>query len=127
MKGGMKHKRPICVICNKKPGRPRSDGRGRGFHSKCWRCTPSQVKYRNKHKKDPKSKTRINYRQHLKRSPHRKYLKTNCELCGFIPVHRGQMDVDHKNGNHLDNDPKNLQTLCANCHRLKTIKGRGLL
>ena len=29
--------------------------------------------------------------------------------------------VDHKNGNHLNNNPKNLQTLCGNCHSIKTF------
>lgn len=44
-----------------------------------------------------------------------------CEECGFIPVHHCQLDVDHIDGNHNHNSPDNLQTLCANCHRLKTI------
>lgn len=43
-----------------------------------------------------------------------------CETCGFVPVHKAQLDVDHIDGNHSNDDPKNLQTLCANCHRLKT-------
>ena len=30
------------------------------------------------------------------------------------------MDVDHIDGNHDNNDPVNLKTLCACCHRLKT-------
>jgi 5-methylcytosine-specific restriction endonuclease McrA len=28
--------------------------------------------------------------------------------------------VDHIDGNHSNNDPANLQTLCKNCHSLKT-------
>jgi len=43
-----------------------------------------------------------------------------CESCGFIPEHPCQLDVDHIDGNHSNNDQSNLQTLCANCHRLKT-------
>ena len=43
-----------------------------------------------------------------------------CELCGFVPVHKSQLDVDHIDGNHQNNEQDNLQTLCANCHRLKT-------
>jgi 5-methylcytosine-specific restriction endonuclease McrA len=41
-------------------------------------------------------------------------------LCGFVPVHSCQLDVDHIDGNRNNNDLANLQTLCANCHRLKT-------
>ena len=53
--------------------------------------------------------------------PYRIFIKESCELCGFVPVNRCQLDVDHKDGNHKNNDLNNLQTLCANCHRLKTF------
>lgn len=46
--------------------------------------------------------------------------KNTCEKCGFVPEWIGQLDVDHIDGNQKNNDPSNLQTLCANCHRLKT-------
>lgn len=49
-----------------------------------------------------------------------KHKKSKCELCGFKPVHKCQLDVDHIDGNHDNNEYSNLQTLCANCHRLKT-------
>jgi len=52
--------------------------------------------------------------------PYKKHKKDFCECCGFIAVNACQLDVDHINGNHQDNSPDNLQTLCANCHRLKT-------
>jgi 5-methylcytosine-specific restriction endonuclease McrA len=49
------------------------------------------------------------------------YIKGDCcELCGFTAAWRGQLDVDHIDGDRDNNDPANLQTLCANCHRLKT-------
>ena len=32
----------------------------------------------------------------------------------------GQLQVDHIDGNHDNNEPENLQTLCANCHAVKT-------
>jgi len=57
----------------------------------------------------------------------KKYLrhrKKYCEQCGFIPKHICQLDVDHINNNHKDNIVSNLQTLCANCHRLKTMLER---
>ena len=46
--------------------------------------------------------------------------KDHCERCGFIPEDTVQLDVDHIDANRSNNDPSNLQTLCANCHRLKT-------
>ena len=56
-----------------------------------------------------------------RKRPHLKYRKTVCEECGFIPIHICQLDVDHINSNHKDNKINNLKTLCANCHRLKTM------
>lgn len=44
----------------------------------------------------------------------------HCQLCNFIPVDSIQLDIDHIDGNPSNNNPENLQTLCANCHRLKT-------
>jgi hypothetical protein len=45
--------------------------------------------------------------------------KDYCEKCSFMgkPC---QLDVDHIDGNKFNNEQTNLQTLCANCHRLKT-------
>jgi 5-methylcytosine-specific restriction endonuclease McrA len=51
---------------------------------------------------------------------YRLHKKDRCEFCGFVAIHAVQLDVDHIDGNHKNNDPDNLQTLCANCHRLKT-------
>lgn len=51
----------------------------------------------------------------------RKYKKDKCEKCGFVPMHTCQLDVDHIDGMRSNNDSSNLQTLCANCHRLKTL------
>lgn len=42
-------------------------------------------------------------------------------MCGFIAIHRVQLDVDHIDGNHQNSEQTNLQTICANCHRLKTV------
>lgn len=47
-----------------------------------------------------------------------------CECCGFIPEDMCQLDVDHIDGDHQNNCVTNLQTLCANCHRLKTKRER---
>ena len=46
---------------------------------------------------------------------------SHCEKCGFLAEHQVQLDIDHIDGDHKNDDPSNLQTLCANCHRLKTL------
>lgn len=51
---------------------------------------------------------------------YRSFKKGFCEECGFVAKHPCQLDVDHIDGNHENNEEGNLQTLCANCHRLKT-------
>lgn len=45
---------------------------------------------------------------------------TICERCGFVAEDLCQLEVNHKNGDHSDDRPENLQTLCVNCHRLIT-------
>lgn len=57
----------------------------------------------------------------FKTRPWRAHKKDHCEKCGFIPEHRCQLDVDHIDGNKQNNHESNYQTLCANCHRLKTV------
>lgn len=55
---------------------------------------------------------------------HRRHLGDRCVKCGFVPEHPCQLDVDHIDADHSNNSPENLQTLCANCHRLKTWQER---
>lgn len=45
-----------------------------------------------------------------------------CEACGFMPLDPCQLSVDHKDGDHSNDNPANLWTLCFNCHVLKTHK-----
>lgn len=90
----------------------------------CSICGPIRVKLRDSRKKKLNSKWRCAtpHKASMIRFsyPYRLHKKDHCERCNFIPEHPSQLDVDHIDGNSKNNDVSNLQTLCANCHRLKT-------
>lgn len=94
--------RGLCLLCNKRPQKKRNNGTYRALCSGC-------------------DNKRFNIKVNL---PYRKFKLKYCERCNFIPEHKCQLDVDHIDGNHHNNDPNNLQTLCANCHRLKSYRQR---
>lgn len=73
-------------------------------------------KYQKKRSSGEIKRNYLNYRRY------RQFKKKFCEKCGFTPLDPCQLDVDHINEEHYDNGLCNLQTLCANCHRLKTHK-----
>lgn len=66
-------------------------------------------------------KLKIKESSNRRKRPYIIFKKDYCEHCNFIPLHTCQLDVDHIDGNNKNNNPENLQTLCANCHRLKTF------
>jgi len=99
--------RKKCEVCNKNlVGLKYTDKKGtKHYRKKCYSC------HVTKGRKE---------RKRIKKYPWIKFKKEKCEFCGFIPIHTCQLEVDHKNGKKSDNNKDNLQTLCANCHRLKT-------
>jgi len=105
--------RGLCVVCDSREQKPKANGK---FHPYCGNC--QKKLYGKGRPRRGKGEKRIII-------PHYKtYKKDHCEECGFIPKHSCQLDVDHIDQNHKNNAPENLQTLCANCHRLKTYLER---
>jgi 5-methylcytosine-specific restriction endonuclease McrA len=56
---------------------------------------------------------------------YQKQKKDACEnpSCTAVTIDPCQRDVHHLDGDRKNNELDNLQTLCANCHRLATFRG----
>lgn len=93
--------RKLCRICGLKWARSND--------TRCWKCaSPSRVNNRSrKHRTIPSVRARLD--------------TLTCEFCSLVVVDRRLLEVDHINGDHYDDRPENLQILCCNCHRLKSI------
>lgn len=96
--------RPICRLCGERPARRQTKLSAKGF-----------VKY----------KTLCGACENIPKAL-RGLKEPKCEECGGI-FHRCQLDIHHKDHNHQNNSPENLQTLCANCHRLLHYKAKIIL
>lgn len=114
-----KDKPLLCEECKKewtkkvgyyKDGTPR-------YNNICDSCRWKRAKGELKIK--PRIKTYKPYKYMVK--------KDKCWNCGFIPLHSIQLEIDHIDGNNKNNDIINLQVLCCNCHRLKTLLNREFL
>ena len=49
--------------------------------------------------------------------PWLKFRGHSCEYCDRKPMFRRSLDVHHRDGDKTNNDPDNLTTICATCHR----------
>lgn len=78
-----------------------------------------KLRYKNPLRRLQMEKAKLKHYRTI-RKPYTQYKKNVCEKCGFLPINQIQLDVDHIDGNHKNNNIENLRTLCANCHRLKT-------
>tara|TARA_B100000212_G_scaffold59514_1_gene40061 strand:- start:209 stop:571 length:363 start_codon:yes stop_codon:yes gene_type:complete len=58
-----------------------------------------------------------------------RHKKTWCQLCGKPdnPIGPSCLQVDHIDGNRNNNAAHNLQTLCYECHKLKTANNKDYL
>jgi hypothetical protein len=70
---------------------------------------------------------RLKYRhaKYRKRQYFTPYIKENTILkqrykCAICKKRAGVWDYDHKDGNRSNNNPRNCQALCPNCHAKKT-------
>lgn len=116
-----RHIRGVCVTCGKNPQKKISGKES--YNAECTACN---------YKRYEKPETRLkrleadSKRVIARNRSYRSVVGDQCEKCGFIPEHKCQLDVDHIDENHSNNNPSNLQTLCANCHRLKSHLARTL-
>jgi ArsR family transcriptional regulator len=56
---------------------------------------------------------------------YRVHLADDCDRCSFKPEHSSQLEIHHLDSDRSNNEPSNLQTLCANCHALVHRTARG--
>jgi 5-methylcytosine-specific restriction endonuclease McrA len=108
---------PLCEECGTNKvmtrGLSKKDGRVL-FKKKCYTCSGHYS--RRKEKGENFGSRQRPYKEAIIR----KKETMTCERCGFKAEDPCQLDIDHIDGNHSNNDPSNHQVLCANCHRLKT-------
>jgi hypothetical protein len=106
--------RPICEQCNERP--VERGGNGLHWRKKCSRCRKPNRDHSSEWLRrdvEPRSITEFKEKRYGKK-------KEICERCGFVPQDPCQLDYNHIDGNHDNDDPKNIEVICANCHRLVT-------
>jgi 5-methylcytosine-specific restriction endonuclease McrA len=106
--------RPLCIKCKKRLAR--KNYKTGGFKRNCDICdrSPEKMIKRRVIANKKSSSGRV----------WKKYRKDYCEspMCQWIgPFASCMLHVDHIDGDKKNNDPSNYQTLCANCHTLKTM------
>ena len=115
----MAERRP-CRVCGKPAA---SKGYSKGgyaqWRNECSGCYQRRRALSGYRKKSPSKTTRYHLEHY---SPRARYLKDCCEYCGFTPEVIQQLHLDHIDGDRANNEPSNLQTLCANCHARKTVR-----
>ena len=87
----------VCIYCGKSLVGTKDAARKKYCDRECYRSHRLSMPLTNK--------STAHYRA-------RESKKTKCELCGG----KVNLQVHHKDKNHLNDSPENLQTLCSVCH-----------
>ena len=85
----------------------------------CKSCKSAEYKARYGSLPLEKKQERIRYHREYDH-PWCVYKKDICRRCGFTSGYSCQLTVDHIDRDKSNNSESNLQTLCHNCHHLKT-------
>lgn len=104
--------RGLCVLCGKNLQKKTTKGT---YYSLCSPCNKRLYAVESTKRYSKRVKENI-------KPKYGRYKKLSCEECDFVAKDRCQLDVHHIDGNHHNNDPNNLRTLCANCHRYEHCK-----
>lgn len=119
----------VCTECGRVRLKKRTGKAGKtSSGGNRWRCGVESAKWRRCLTPAAQVRARAKRLEHLKvfvadKKHYRQHKGPTCEACGF-EGHACQLDVHHKDGNHANDEPSNLQTLCANCHRLVTFQSK---
>ena len=111
--------RPLCTRCGiypRKKGRYHKVSGNWSYGLLCKTCW-----YRDRYDVQPDQYRPPKKRNKASKDMYRRHVKLVCEWCSFEAVHSIQMDIDHIDNNHHNNDPSNLRSLCPPCHRLRTL------
>lgn len=92
--------------------------------AQCLRCGPTTIRKKGKYWRCSHAGSTPGPNGSNGRGHYRHAVGDRCDRCGFIPEDECQLDVDHVDGDHDNHHEYNLQTLCANCHRLKSKQDR---
>ena len=85
----------LCLYCGVKPRCRCRSGKGWTYRSLCRTC------------------------KNRKRDKRERIKDLHCSRCSFVAVDPCQIDIHHKDRNHNNDDPANIENLCACCHRLE--------
>jgi len=92
-----------------------------GLAHRCKVCVRVKAsEYQKKWIQDAKNKNYVRTKSQLKKRPYLKFREDKCRRCGFMPEKDCQLTVAHIDKNRNNNSKENLQTLCHNCHNLKS-------